>query len=57
MTYTIVRTPKEIDELLNQCVEAEAEGTSQFPSMTFEEEIDYAIKWLTDKSAPYPLEN
>lgn len=67
MSYTIVRSQKEIDELLNQCAEAEADGKSAFPGMSFEEMsfeemsfeegITYAIKWLTDKSAPHPLDD
>lgn len=55
--YDIVRNESEIDNLLADCIEAESEGTSKYPGMTFEKGIQYAIKWLTDASEPHPLED
>ena len=33
----IVRTENEINQLLNECVEAEEMGTTKFPGMTYEQ--------------------
>lgn len=53
--YAIQRTEKEIDGLLNQCIEAEEKGKSKFPGMTYEQGIKDGIDWLTVKSTENPL--
>lgn len=53
----IVRTEKEINQLLNQCVEAEETGISKFPGMTYEQGIKEAIEWLCGDSDCYPLDD
>ena len=55
--YKLIRTDDSIDDLLNQCSEAEENGTSQFPGMTYEQGIQAAIRWLTDNSEAHPLED
>jgi len=52
--YKIVRTDKEIDDLLNKCVEAEEQG-SAYRGMTYEQGIKEAIDWLTEEGWEYPL--
>ena len=52
----IIRTQKQIDKLLEKCLDAEERGESKFFGMTFEQGIRYAIRWLMDKNAPHPLE-
>jgi hypothetical protein len=52
--YKIVRTDKEIDDLLNKCVEAEEHG-SAYRGMTYEQGIKEAIDWLTEEGWEYPL--
>lgn len=55
MFYTIVRKQAEIDELLDDCAEAEADGKTKFSGMTYEQGITEAIRWLTEKDAEHPL--
>ena len=55
--YFIEREDKEIDELLNACANSEAEGRSKFPGMTYEQGIQAAIRWMTDKEEINPLED
>lgn len=53
----IVRTEKEINQLLNECDEAEDMGTTKFPGMTYEQGIKEAIEWLSGDSNCYPLDD
>jgi len=57
METKIIRSPKVIDELLNMCSEQENEGGSKFPGMSYEQGIQVAINWLTEKNEPHPLED
>lgn len=57
MEYMIIRSQKEIDDLLNECVEREMEGNSKFPGMSYEKGIQAAIMWLTEEVEPQPLED
>ena len=57
MRYRIVRSDAKIDDLMNECFEAEEQGTTKFRGMSFEEGIRHAISWLTDAEAPHPLED
>ena len=54
-TYRNVRSDDQIDDLLNDCAEAEDAG-SLLPGMSYEQGIAYAVKWLTDVDEPHPLE-
>ena len=54
--YKIVRSDDEIDDLLNDCSMAEMDG-SKYPGMTFEQGVEYAIKWVTDRESSHPLED
>ena len=47
---TIVRSQREIDDVLAKCADAMTNG-SAYPGMTYEEGAEYAIRWLTDKDA------
>lgn len=55
--YQIVRPKSEIDDLLNDCADAESAGLTQYRAMSFEQGVKYAIEWLTNASAPHPLED
>lgn len=48
-------TQEQIDEVLNQCAAAADSGKSAFFGMTYEQGIEYAIRWLTD-GGPHPFE-
>lgn len=52
----IVRTDQEINQLLNQCTEAEEMSTTKFPGMSYEQGIKEAINWLTGNSICNPLD-
>lgn len=54
--YIIVRSDAEIDEVLNICLDREESGKSPLWSMTYEQGIEAAIRWLTDKLADNPVE-
>ena len=43
----ITRSNKEINDLLDKCYEAENNGESQYPGMSYEEGIKAAIEWVT----------
>jgi hypothetical protein len=45
MTYTVAKTPDEIDDVLNTCLEAEAEGHSRYPGMACEQGLRAGIEW------------
>ena len=56
MRYTIEQTDDMINDLLDDCADAEASGTSRFPGMIYEQGILEAIKWLIGESTDHPLE-
>lgn len=41
-------TQKQIDAVLNWCDEAEDEGRSHYPGMTYEQGVAAAIRWLRE---------
>ena len=53
---TTTPTQNEIDDVLNACMEAEDEGSSIFPGMSYEQGVTYAINWMRGEG-PHPLEN
>lgn len=53
--YKIKVTDKAIDKLLNQCAEAEDDGTTKFPGMTYEQGVKAALEWVTGESDNHPL--
>lgn len=57
MLYEIVRSEEEINNLLNECDEAEEVGQTKFLGMTYEQGIKTAILWLTEQSELNPLED
>lgn len=42
------RTDEEVDDLLHDCMEAEATGRSKYPGESYEAGISAAIHWLLD---------
>lgn len=57
MTYAVARTPDEIDEVLNECVEAEAQGHSRYPGMSYEEGVRAGIEWALGLSEAAPFDS
>lgn len=51
----IVRTEQEIWDLLNQCADAENDGVSNYPGMTYEQGIKAAIEWITGDTEDHPI--
>jgi len=47
---SIVRSEAEISDVLGKCVDAMDTG-SAYPGMTYEQGVEYAIKWLTERDA------
>lgn len=54
MRYKIERRAEEIDEQLNRAFEAEASG-SNYPGMSYEQGVKYAIDWITGQSEEEPI--
>lgn len=52
----IKRTEKEIDELLNKCSEAEENGDTSYPGMSYEQGIKNALEWALGYTNDNPLE-
>lgn len=57
MIYKIKKTPEEINDLLNACVESEATEKSKFPGMSYEEGVKYALEWVLGISDVHPLQD
>lgn len=51
----IVRTEKEIWDLLNQCAEVEETGSSNYPGMSYEQGIKVAIEWIIGDVKDHPI--
>lgn len=49
-------TQDQVDEVLNQCAEAADSGDSKYPAMSYEQGVEYAIRWMTE-NGPHPLED
>lgn len=53
---TPLPTENEINDVLNACMEAENDGHSKYPGMSYEQGVKYAIEWMTG-DGPHPLED
>lgn len=51
----IERTDQEIYDLLDECSEAENNGNSQYPGMSYEQGIKAGIEWVTGNVNEHPL--
>lgn len=47
----------EINDLINECAEADDTGISKFPGMSYEQGIRAAIEWITGETKDHPLED
>ena len=58
MSYRVLRTEMEIDNLLNQCVEAMHKG-SKYPGLTYEQGIEAALCWALNlgRDSDHPLDD
>lgn len=56
---TRARTDKEIEDLLEQCFEAEISGQSKYPGMSYEQGIKATLNWLLDTGydSEHPLDD
>lgn len=57
MDYNIARKDGEINHLLNKCDEAEQQGKTAYPGMSYEQGLKDAILWLTGEVQQNPLED
>jgi hypothetical protein len=55
-TCQMARNEAEIDDVLNQCADAEDEGRSQYPGMTYEQGVRIGIEWLLGITDEAPFE-
>lgn len=52
-----MRTQSEIETVLEKCAEQIGAGTSTARSMTYEEGVDAAIRWMEGTSDDNPMED
>lgn len=52
----IARSRSEIDEQMNETVDAVDSGQSSFPGMSYEQGVDAALRWVTGDSNDAPME-
>lgn len=52
-----MRSQREIDEQLNLAADQTMEGSTKFPSMTYEDGVEYALRWVTGQSNDAPMED
>lgn len=52
----IARTDAEVNELVDKCADAENNGTTRYPGMTYEQGIRAALEWVTGSQDGHPLE-
>ena len=57
MALNLVRTDKEINDLMNSCALSIDEGERRFPSMSYAECIYEALKWATGQTDDHPFED
>ncbi len=50
-------TEKEINDVLNQCVEAEETGESRWPGMSYEQGVKAGIEWVLGQTIDNPLDD
>lgn len=55
MNYEIKRTNKQVDDVCNEACEAECQGRSQWPGMTYEQGVQAALMWVTGQSDDNPM--
>lgn len=48
-------TEDEINEALNTCSDNEVQGVSEYPGMTYDQGVAYAIRWMQGEG-PNPFE-
>jgi hypothetical protein len=53
---SIKPTENEINEVLNACLEAEDDGRSIYPGMSYEQGVVMAINWMRG-DGPHPIED
>ena len=51
--YTIKRSNREIDEVLNKAWEVFDTGNSKYPGMTYEDGLKAMFKWLTEDNPEF----
>lgn len=47
------KSPEEIDQLLDRCIDSEATGESRYPGMSYEQGIKAALEWLDGGDYPF----
>ena len=52
----VVRTPDEIKELAQECLEHEQGGSKQFEHLSYEAGIRAALRWMHFSNERYPLD-
>lgn len=54
--YVVVRTSADIDDVMNEAMEAQDEG-SKFPGMSYEQGVTAGINWVLGNTSENPMED
>lgn len=57
MGYMIDQPNRKVADLLHRCAIAEANGTTAYRGMTYEQGILAGLRWVFDSDEPYPLDD
>ncbi len=52
----IVQSDDDVNDVLQRCDEAEENGATEVPGMTYEQGIAAAIRWITGQWSDHPLD-
>jgi hypothetical protein len=51
----VERTDEQVNEVLNEANEAEDNGTSRWPGMTYEQGVAAGISWVLGQTDEHPM--
>lgn len=55
--YEVKVSEKDIDAVIDQCIQVDATGDTRFPAMTYEQGVKYALEWVLGISDDHPLQD
>ncbi len=56
MSYEIVKSDEEINDLIQRCMDAESAGTTKYFGLTYEQGVKSALDWVTGNDDIHPLD-
>lgn len=53
----IARSAEEVQQQMDEAGAKVAEGGSQYPAMSYEEGVDYALRWVLGETEDKPMDD